>query len=64
MGIGNMTLMNRLKESLAAGAGNEEELYRYHCLECDTEFESTEVSTSQVECPSCGASGALSIEVL
>lgn len=59
-----MTLINRLKESLTAGAGNEEELYRYHCMECNSEFESAEVSTSQVECPSCGASGALSIETL
>lgn len=59
-----MTLMDRLKESLSGGAENDEAQYRYHCMECDSEFESVQVSTSQVECASCGASGALSIQTL
>jgi rRNA maturation endonuclease Nob1 len=59
-----MTLIERLKESLSGGAGNDAALYRYHCMECNSEFESAEVSASQVECPSCGASGALSIQTL
>lgn len=58
-----MTLMDRLKESLSGGA-EEETLYRYHCTECENEFETPEVSTSQVECPGCGSSGARSIQSL
>lgn len=63
MGHGTMTLMDRLKESIAGGTA-EEPLYRYHCTACETEFETPEVSTSQVECPSCGTSGARNIQSL
>ena len=58
-----MALMDRLRERIS-GTAQEEPLYRYHCSECDNEFETPEVSTSQVSCPACGATGARSIQSL
>ncbi len=64
MGHGTMTLMDRLRDSLGGTDEEADVLYRYHCAECNNEFETPEVSTSQVECPACGASGARSIQSL
>jgi putative FmdB family regulatory protein len=51
--------MDRIKGTL--GASEEEQTFDYHCRECDTEFQSTSRSISEVACPTCGASGARSV---
>ncbi len=50
-----MPLTDRIKDVL--GASEDQELtYRYHCRECDEEFEAQEQSRSKITCPNCGAS--------
>lgn len=58
-----MSLMDRIKGTLG---GNErtEPGFNYHCRECDLEFETTESSRSNVECPNCGAMGTRALTKL
>jgi DNA-directed RNA polymerase subunit RPC12/RpoP len=55
--------MDRIKGTLG---GNErtEPGFNYHCRECDLEFETTESSRSNVECPNCGAMGTRALTKL
>jgi DNA-directed RNA polymerase subunit RPC12/RpoP len=54
-----MPLLNRLKDAVGVGRGDVE--YRYHCRNCDAEFETEEMSLSKVVCPVCDASGSRNI---
>jgi rubrerythrin len=59
MWYGIMTLFDRIRE--AFGEGQTEGEFRYHCRDCETDFTSTEPSRSEIECPSCSATGPRSI---
>jgi predicted RNA-binding Zn-ribbon protein involved in translation (DUF1610 family) len=41
--------------------GDEQQLFSDECQECGAEFRVPEASTSLVECPDCGASGARTV---
>ena len=55
-----MTLRDRIKDAIG-GSDTVEQHFRYYCHDCDSDFTSTEVSTSIVECPDCGATGTPTI---
>ncbi|WP_247008718.1 zinc ribbon domain-containing protein [Halorientalis litorea] len=47
-----MTLLDKLRSMVG---GNRVRTFTYECRECSEVFESPIASTSQVDCPACGA---------
>ena len=55
-----MALFDKLSPRFSS---KETEIYNYRCLECTTEFETSEGTPRLARCPTCGASGSMQLDV-